>query len=123
MAAPKVLVVDDSAFMRSRIQRKVEVAGMQVVGQARDGNEAVEMYGRLHPDLVTMDLTMRGADGLAAARSILRDDPKARIVMFSIVDDDEVLREAEQCGVRACIHKSRADELVEWLQKLAAEGA
>lgn len=122
-ASPRVLVVDDSAFMRSRIQRKVAVAGMDVVGEARDGNEAVEQYARLHPDLVTMDLTMRGADGLAAARSILASDPEAKIVLFSIVDDEEVLREAEKCGVKACVHKSRAEDLVKCLQKLTNESA
>jgi len=119
--APRVLIVDDSAFMRSRIQRKLAEAGLEVAGEARDGKEAVELYGRLRPDLVTMDLTMRGQDGLSASRTIVGADPKARIVLFSLVDDPEALEAARAAGVRACVHKSRADELVEALRRLLAE--
>lgn len=118
---PRILIVDDSAFMRSRIQRKLKEAGMEVAGEARDGKEAFEMYTRLRPDGVTMDLTMRGQDGLAASRSIRGADPAARIVLFSLVDDPEALEAARAAGVSVCVHKSRADELVGALQRLLAE--
>ena len=120
MAESRILVVDDSAFMRSRIKRLLTDGGMSVVGEARDGREAVEEYARLKPDLVTMDLTMRGADGLEGSREILRIDPEARIVLFSIIDDPDTATEALRCGVRAYVHKSRPQELLKRLEILAS---
>lgn len=117
--APRVLVVDDSAFMRSRVKRLLTEGGMQIIGEARDGKEAAEQYAKLRPDLVTMDLTMRGADGLVGSRAILALDPDARIVLFSIVDDAAMVREALSCGVKAYVHKSRAAELLERLRDLS----
>ncbi len=114
----RVLVVDDSAFMRSRILRDLSNAGMEVVGEARNGLEAAELYGRLRPDLVTMDLTMREHNGIEGARAILAQDPEARIVLFSIVDDESVVGDALQCGVRAYVNKGNAEELVARLREL-----
>ena len=119
MTAPaRVLIVDDSAFMRSRIARDLTAAGFTVVGEARSGEEGVELYRKLGPDLVTMDLTMRGQDGLAATRSILGNDPRARIVLFSIIDDPELLRQAKEAGVAAAVHKSRPQDLIKELRLL-----
>lgn len=115
----RVLVVDDSAFMRSRIVRQLSGAGLEVVGEARNGKEAAELYAELRPDLVTMDLTMRGQDGLEGTRRIRQIDPDARIVLFSIVDDQEMVDQALETGVTACIHKSRFRELLECLQNLS----
>lgn len=113
--AARVLVVDDSAFMRSRIKRLLSEHGLDVAGEARDGNEAAALYAELRPDAVTMDLTMRGADGLTGSRSILAQDPSAKIVLFSIVEDPEVVQEALSCGIRAFVHKSRPQELADRL--------
>jgi two-component system chemotaxis response regulator CheY len=105
--------------MRSRIVRDLAAADMEVVGEGRSGEEGLELYGRLRPDLVTMDLTMRGQDGLAATAAILSLDPRARIVLFSIVNDPEVLERALGVGVSRYVHKSRPRELVEALKELA----
>ncbi|MCG3192206.1 MAG: response regulator [Thermoanaerobaculia bacterium] len=123
MSAPRVLVVDDSAFMRSRIHREITSAGMEVAGEARSGQEGVEMYRSLRPDLVTMDLTMRGDDGLTATRGILAIDPDARVVLFSIVDDPEMVRQALAAGIKAYVHKSRPSDLIEKLKALAGVAA
>jgi two-component system chemotaxis response regulator CheY len=120
---PRVLIVDDSAFMRSRIHREVTAAGMEVAGEARSGQEGVEMYRALRPDLVTMDLTMRGEDGLTATRGILALDPDARVVLFSIVDDPDMVKQALSIGIKAYIHKSRPTELVEKLRSLVGVAA
>ncbi len=113
-----VLVVDDSAFMRSRVKRLLKGRGMKIVGEARDGDEGARMYSDLHPDLVTMDLTMRGADGLAGTRAILKADPDAVVVLFSIVDDPQMLEEAMRSGIKAYVHKSRPEELADRLEEL-----
>ena len=114
----RVLVVDDSAFMRSRILRDLSNAGLEVIGEARNGLEAAELYGVLRPDLVTMDLTMREHDGIEGARTILAIDPKAKIVLFSVIDDETMVGEALRCGVRAYVHKGQPSELVKRLLEL-----
>jgi two-component system chemotaxis response regulator CheY len=116
---PRVLVVDDSAFMRSRIVRDVTAAGMEVVAEGRSGEEGAELYERFRPDVVTMDLTMRGQDGLAATAAIVKADPRARIVLFSIVNDPELVERALEAGVSRYVHKSRPAELVAALRELS----
>ena len=117
----RVLVVDDSAFMRSRILRDLANAGLEVAGEARNGLEAVERYEMLRPDLVTMDLTMREHDGIEGSRAILALEPKAKIVLFSIVDDEAVIGEALRLGVRAYVHKGQPAELVRRLLELGTK--
>jgi two-component system, chemotaxis family, chemotaxis protein CheY len=114
----RVLIVDDSAFMRSRIQRDLSGAGFEVVGEARNGKEAAERYGSLRPDVVTMDLTMREQDGIQGATAILALDPEARIVLFSIVDDPATVAEALNAGIRAYVHKSSPAELIKRLREI-----
>jgi two-component system chemotaxis response regulator CheY len=116
-----VLIVDDSAFMRSRIRRQLDRAGMEVVGEARDGKEGERLYCELSPDLVTMDVTMRGQDGLETTRRICDFDPDAKIVLFSIIDNDGLVDQARDAGALACVHKGRPQELVECLRKLSGE--
>lgn len=111
----RVLVVDDSAFMRSRILRDLSSAGLQVVGEARNGQEAATLYASLRPDLVTMDLTMRDHDGIEGTKAILALDPHARIVLFSIIDDQATVEEAIRSGVRAYVHKGHPEELINQL--------
>ena len=83
MPKVRVLVVDDSAFMRSAVARLLESDGrFEVVGQARDGNDAVKLAALARPDVVTMDFNMPGMDGAAATRAIMRQSP-VPIVMLS----------------------------------------
>jgi len=116
--AARVLVVDDSAFMRTRIRRDLSAAGFDVVGEARDGQEAVTEYVRLRPDVVTMDLTMRGHDGIAGGKGILRVDPGARLVLYTIVTEAEVIEQAMQVGFAGWAHKSKPGDLVARLREV-----
>lgn len=84
----RVLVVDDSAFFRGRIVRALEEdAGIEVVGQAVNGQEAVEKNRQLRPDLITMDVEMPVLDGIKAVRAIMADRP-VHIIMFSSLTSD-----------------------------------
>jgi two-component system chemotaxis response regulator CheB len=79
----RVLVVDDSAFFRNRITQALQETGeIEVVGQGADGRQAVELAGRLHPDLITMDVEMPVMDGISAVRQIMQRRP-TDIIMFS----------------------------------------
>ncbi|HTY21550.1 MAG TPA: response regulator [Desulfomonilaceae bacterium] len=102
----RVLVVDDSGFMRKRIAEELLANGHSVVGQAKSGNEAVELYRTLRPDIVTMDITMRDMDGLTAAKQILAEDPDAKIVFVTILRDEKVSAEAEKLGAVGFINKA-----------------
>jgi two-component system chemotaxis response regulator CheY len=94
----RVLVVDDSGFMRKRIVEELKAQGHSVVGEAKGGNEAVELYRTLRPDLVTMDITMRDKDGITAAKEILSEDPDANILFLTILNDEKYKAEAEKLG-------------------------
>jgi two-component system, chemotaxis family, chemotaxis protein CheY len=102
----RVLVVDDSGFMRKRIAEELLAHGHSVIGQAKSGNEAVEMYRSLKPDIVTMDITMRDMDGLTAAKQILAEDPDAKIIFVTILRDEKVSAEAEKLGAVGFINKA-----------------
>jgi two-component system, chemotaxis family, chemotaxis protein CheY len=102
----RVLVVDDSGFMRKRIVEELKARGHSVVGEAKGGNEAVELYRTLRPDLVTMDITMRDKDGITAAKEILGEDPNAKILFLTILNDDKYKAEAEKLGAKGFINKT-----------------
>ena len=102
----RVLVVDDSGFMRKRIVEELRAKGHSIVGEAKGGNEAVEMYRTLKPDVVTMDITMRDKDGITAAREILGEHPRARILFLTILKDDKYKEEAEKLGAIGFINKT-----------------
>ena len=78
-----VLIADDAAFMRMMIKNILTEGGFDVVGEAENGAQAVEMYKELKPDLTTMDITMPEMDGLAALKEIRSADPEACVVMCS----------------------------------------
>lgn len=81
--ATKVLIVDDSTFFRKRLKEIVESdPTMQVVGEAKDGKEGVDLTQRLHPDVITMDVEMPVMDGITAVKEIMSKCPTP-ILMFS----------------------------------------
>jgi two-component system chemotaxis response regulator CheY len=94
----RILIVDDSSFMRKRIAQALLHAGHEVVGQAQDGAQAFELFKDLRPDLVVMDVTMRGTDGIAGTKMIRSLDSKARIVFMSLISDPDLMSEAKGLG-------------------------
>jgi CheY-like chemotaxis protein len=94
----RALVADDSLVMRRSIARILEQAGLQVVAQAKDGLEAVELFRRHRPDVVTLDLTMPRMGGLDALQIIQAEDANARVLICSAVGDKDVMRQGLQHG-------------------------
>ncbi len=113
--AKSVMVVDDSKFMRNRIKEALEGDELTVVGEAKDGDEAIELYRELKPELVTMDVTMRNTDGFTAAEEILKEFPEAKLVLLTLREEEEkhFLEEAaKKLGIKAVILKPfKPDEL------------
>ena len=107
MKATRVLVVDDHALFRKGVAGLLRDAeGFIVVGEARDGREAVAKAQALKPDVVLMDVYMPGMDGLEAARRIGQAVPSVRIVMLTISEEDQNLFEALKAGAHGYLLKS-----------------
>jgi two-component system chemotaxis response regulator CheY len=94
----RLLVVDDAMLMRKMICDVAIEAGWEVAGEARNGVEAVELYDRLRPDLVTMDVVMPEMSGLEALRRIRAADPEAQVVMVTALDQKQTLMESIRDG-------------------------
>jgi two-component system chemotaxis response regulator CheY len=94
----RVLIVDDAMIMRLRIREIASQAGWEVVGEAATGQQAVQSYELLRPDLVTMDIVMPTMDGVEALRAIRAFDPAARVCMVSAINQKEKLTECIRLG-------------------------
>ena len=114
----RVLIVDDAKFMRTLVRDALTKAGHEIVGEAENGNQAVDLYKNLKPDLVTMDITMREKDGLDAASEILKSDGRARIIMVTALGQEDLLARAIKMGVKDFVVKPFPPER---LQQAAAE--
>jgi two-component system chemotaxis response regulator CheY len=108
----RVLIVDDSSIMRKMVRKTLESESMTVVGEAKSGKEAIELYQSLKPDAVTMDITMREMDGFTAAKEILAIDPKAKIVFLSNLDEDKYSENAKQLGAIGYVNKHKSAEIL-----------
>ena len=93
-----LLIADDNCVMRQIIKSTVVARGWQVVGEATDGQQAIDSYLRLKPDAVTMDLVMPEHDGLYGLTEIVRHDPAARVLIVSALDQTDVLKQAFRAG-------------------------
>lgn len=118
----RVLVVDDALFMRILIKDALKAPDFEIVGEAADGDEAIEKYRALKPDVVTLDITMPRMSGLEALKKIRTEDPDARIVMVTAVDQVEIMREALEFGAADLIIKPFNSERVRSVVAQAADG-
>jgi two-component system chemotaxis response regulator CheY len=96
--AKRVLIVDDALIMRMRIREIALDAGWEIAGEAPNGEAGLAMYRELRPDLMTLDIVMPKMDGVAVLRQIREEDPRARIVMVSAVDQKHKLTECIRLG-------------------------
>ncbi len=113
-----ILIVDDAAFMRMMIKDILVKNGYNVVGEAENGNVAVEKYKELNPDLVTMDITMPEKDGITALKEIKEHDPDAKVIMCSAMGQQAMVIDAIQAGAKDFIVKPfQADRVLEAVSK------
>ena len=118
----RILVADDHFVVRMGLLGVVNTEpDMEVVGEAADGIQAVELYRKLNPDLVLMDLRMPVKDGIAATTEIKSKHPNARVLMLTTYDGDTDIHRAMQAGAQGYVLKnSTGDKLIPALRAVAA---
>ncbi len=116
----KVLIADDHGIVRQGLKALIaKQADIEVVGEAEDGNTAVELASRLAPDVVIMDVTMPNLNGVDAARAIVRNCPNTKVIALSMHTDKTIVREMFKAGAYGYILKSYLfDELSKSLEAL-----
>jgi DNA-binding NarL/FixJ family response regulator len=107
-APPRVLVVDDVDGSRDLIREILEMDGIDVVGEADTGEHAVQLAEELRPDVVLMDVRMKGMDGIEATRRIKEVLPSCHVIILSVFDDTPLLKEAVRAGASAHVTKGSA---------------
>lgn len=115
----RVLIVDDASFMRISLRKILENNGFDVIGEAKNGLEAISKYVTLKPDIVTMDITMPEMDGVEALIEIKKQDPTAKVVMISALGQESFVKKAVMSGAKAFVIKPYKEEYVlDTLRKL-----
>jgi DNA-binding NarL/FixJ family response regulator len=105
--AKQILLVDDSPMVRRMVRTSVEAkTDWQICGEAENGAEAVQMVDELKPDLVVLDLSMPVMNGLEAARQIAVMAPDTALLMYTMQESSQLLKEAEKAGINEVISKS-----------------
>ena len=108
----KILIADDAMFMRLSLKSMLERHGFEIVGEAENGEEAIEKYKLLKPDIVTLDITMPVMDGLEALKQIKNFDQNAKVIMISSMGQETIVREAVVSGALGFIVKPFKEETI-----------
>ncbi len=103
--AKRIMVVDDSRMICLQMKKLLEDTDYEIVAYCRDGEEAIEQYGQINPDLVTMDIIMPGMDGLETSQAILEEHPDAKIIVVSSLAYDDTFEEAKAIGAKGFLDK------------------
>ena len=117
--AKRVLITDDALFMRVTLKNILTKGGYEIVGEAANGLESVNLYQQHKPDLVTMDITMPEMDGITAVREIRKIDPNANVIMCTAMGQKSMVMEAVAAGAKDFLVKPfQPDKVLEAIQKI-----
>jgi two-component system chemotaxis response regulator CheY len=120
--ALKMMIVDDSNIIRRRIERSQQIERLEVVGSASNGREAVELFQRTSPHVVTMDLTMPEMDGIECVEELVKINPDVLILVISALADKATAVEAIERGANGFLCKPFTDrQLNSALEELLSE--
>ncbi|AMJ65386.1 response regulator [Hymenobacter sp. PAMC 26628] len=108
----RILIVDDSFYMRTMLKNMLTDAGYEVVGEAANGQQALEMAASTKPDLITLDVILPDNTGLDVLRGLRKEAPDAKVVMCSAVGQEVIVNEAIENGALAYIVKPFSEERV-----------
>jgi DNA-binding NarL/FixJ family response regulator len=108
----RALIADDHPLVRQGLRAQLEKEGLEIVGVAADGHEAVALAAKLSPDVAVLDIGMPGLNGLDAAREILRQEWARAVVLLTLHTEDHYVLEALRAGVKGYVLKSQAPQAV-----------
>lgn len=115
----RILIADDHPLFRDGLRSLLTAQGHEVVGEAHNGNEAVELAQKLRPELVLMDVSMPELGGIGATRQIAADLPDVKVVILTASDQDETLFEAIKAGAQGYLQKNlEAEEFFTLLDRV-----
>ncbi len=116
----KVLIVDDAQFTRNMLKNIInKIEQIEVIGEASNGVEAISLYKKLNPDLVTMDLVMPEKGGIEATEEILKLNSKALIVVVSALGQEALVLEAAKKGAKDFIQKPfKTEQIIEVMDRI-----
>jgi two-component system chemotaxis response regulator CheY len=116
----RVLIVDDAAFTRNMLKNIIDkIEQIEVIGEASNGIEAISLYKKLNPDLVTMDLVMPEKGGIEATEEILKIDSKALIIVVSALGQEALVLEAAKKGAKDFIQKPfKTEQIIEVMDRI-----
>ena len=122
VAMIRILLADDHALFREGLKSLLEAEGdLRVIGEAKDGREALRAALETNPDVILMDIQMPGLDGVGATKEILKEKPDAKVVMLTMYRQDAYVFEAVKAGARGYLLKdTSADELIDAVRRVAA---
>src|SRR5512146_2858347 len=119
----RILLADDQSLFREGLRTLLSVQpGFEVVGEASDGEEALRLAARLHPDVVLMDVRMPALDGVAATRRLHASQPDCRVIVLTTFDDDEYVFEGLRAGAAGYLLKDVSSEKLFEAIRAAAKG-
>ena len=114
----KILIVDDAKFMRLNLNNILK-SEFEIVGEAENGEKAVELYKNLNPDIITLDITMPVKDGIEALKEIIEYDKNAKVVMCSAMGQKGIVVDAIKSGAKDFLVKPfQKKKVIESLKKL-----
>ena len=108
----RILICDDTMFMRTVLKNLLSENGYEVVGEAENGIEAIKKYNEFRPDLTLMDITMPEMDGIEALQGIMKINPEAKVIMCSAMGQERMVASAIKSGARDFIVKPFENERV-----------
>lgn len=121
METLRILIADDHPLFRDGLRSLLQAQGHEVVGEAHNGREAVELARKLRPEIVLMDVSMPELDGVSATRQVASEMPEVKVVILTASEQDETLFEAIKAGAQGYLHKNlEADDFFALLDRAAA---
>jgi len=117
----RVIIADDHPLFRAGVRERLEKpgSGIEVVGEASDGEEACELAGRLHPDVVLLDIAMPGLNGIEATRRIKAEWPEIGILILTVYDDEQYIYALVEAGAAGYLLKTTdGSQLIDAVQRI-----
>ncbi|MCI8338436.1 MAG: response regulator transcription factor [Lachnospiraceae bacterium] len=112
-----IIIIDDDFLVTTALKTILEASRkVRVLATGENGEDAIHLYRKHHPDIVLTDIQMQGMDGLTATRSILADDPDAKILLLTTFSDDEYIIQALKCGAKGYLLKQDYESILPALE-------